>query len=113
MATDNKLLQIETKQVLLKYDAETKAEVMYKDIMDTSRRFRVDFYCPRFKLIIEIQGGIHKNGRHTKAAGYMNDCYKCRLAQLNGFKWFPYTYEQLQDGDLIKDLEMLKEVKDT
>jgi hypothetical protein len=108
MKTNNTLLYMEVTKHLAIADTDMKQEVMYNDILPTTRRFRADFYCPNLGIIIEIQGGTWQSGRHSRAKGYADDCFKSRLAQLNGIKWFAYTYEQLANGDLIEDLKILK-----
>ncbi len=101
-------LILELMSVIRKHDTHSKSEVYYKDIMPTTRRFRADFYVPKYLLLIEVNGGQWNLGRHNRGGiGYENDMIKINLANINGFKVLQYTYEMLQRGELIKDLDYL------
>lgn len=109
---DNALLYLEAKEILLKHDKDTTTEVTINKIMNTKRRFRTDFYCPNLKLIVEVNGGEWKQGRHVRGQGYADDLRKANISQLNDFYYLQYTYTQLNEGKLIEDMEILiKELK--
>jgi hypothetical protein len=51
--------------------------------------------------MVEINGGVFVNGRHTRGGGgYETDLIKLNLAQMNGFKVFQFTYQMLEKGEL-------------
>lgn len=56
----------------------------YQAIKD--RRYRCDFYLPKYKVIIEIEGGQWIQGRHQRGAGFKNDVEKYNLLILSGYK---------------------------
>lgn len=102
----NKVLYQELYKLLKEYDSETKSEVMFNRIMETKRQFRADFFCPKLKLIVEVNGGQYINGRHNRGGkGYENDLLKLNLAQANGLSVLQFTYEMLERGEHFKILK--------
>ena len=55
------------------------------------RRWRADFAVPEEKILIEIEGGLWKYGRHNRTTGYTKDMEKYNSAQILGFKVLRYT----------------------
>lgn len=55
------------------------------------RKYRADFAFPDKKLLIELEGGIHNNGRHTRPRGYSMDCEKYNQATILGWRILRYT----------------------
>ncbi len=51
------------------------------------RKWQSDFACllTNPQLIIEIEGGVWKMGRHNRPKGYLNDIVKYNAAALLGF----------------------------
>ena len=45
-----------------------------------TRRWRFDFAWPEAMLAVEIEGGIHTRGRHTRATGFVRDAEKYNTA---------------------------------
>jgi very-short-patch-repair endonuclease len=96
------LLQ-EFKAYLKKRNCEVIEEVVFNKIMPTDRLYRADYCILKEKIIIEVNGGQYSGGRHTRAGKvkgkvytqYENDLNKINLAQLNGWKVYQFTYEQL------------------
>lgn len=72
---------------------------------DLKRRWRFDGALPVHKIAIEIEGGLHSQGRHTRGAGYANDLEKYNAAALAGWRVFRFTYPMIRNGsaaDTIK-----------
>lgn len=69
------------------------------------RKFRWDFAWPDLKLAVEIQGGTHRGGAHTRHAGYSNDCEKLAEAQLLGWRCIWVTSDMVQDGRALLFIE--------
>ena len=104
----NKILLIEFEQYLKKNNLTFKKEVVFSKLMPTYRRFRADYYIPKMKIIIEINGGQYVNGRHNRAGkGYENDLIKSNLANINGFYYLQYTYQQLNKRLYVNDLRAI------
>ncbi|KFA99467.1 hypothetical protein [Vibrio sp. ER1A] len=50
-----------------------------------SRKWRMDYAWPDSKLALEVHGGHHTKGRHTRGLGFANDREKMNEAQLLGW----------------------------
>lgn len=69
------------------------------------RRWKCDFYLPKFSLIIEKEGGIWTHGRHTRSVGFLNDIEKYNELTVRGY-WLirvtPQTINKTETFDLIQ-----------
>ena len=100
-----KILYQELFDLLREYDPKTVKEVPFKKIMNTTRLFRADFFCPKLSLIVEVNGGQFIGGRHTRGGqGYETDLEKLNIAQANGIFVLQFTYEMLERGEHHKIL---------
>ena len=63
------------------------------------RKFRFDFAMNN--LLVEVQGGIFQYGGHSSGVGITRDCEKTILAQLEGWRVFPVTGEQIKSGQAL------------
>lgn len=63
---------------------------------DPKRRWRADFAHLRTRCLIEVEGGIWVNGRHTRAAGFNADLEKYLEAGLAGWRVFRLGPDQIQ-----------------
>ena len=59
------------------------------------RKWRADFCFPERRLLVEVEGGIWKEGRHTRGSGFMKDCEKYNQATLEGWALLRVTYEHI------------------
>jgi hypothetical protein len=73
------------------------------------RKFRFDFvwrkkwgYDMIPGLTVEVQGGTWVKGGHSSGIGIQKDCEKTILAQLEGWKVFPVTSNQIKDRSAIE-----------
>lgn len=66
------------------------------------RKFRADFAYVEARLLLEVEGGIYSNGRHTRGSGFAADCEKYNLATLLGFKVLRFTAEMIQSGGAVE-----------
>jgi len=69
------------------------------------RRWRFDFAYPDKQIAIEVEGGVFKQGRHTRGTGYTKDCEKYNAAAENGWRVFRYTTAQVNQGLAIEQLK--------
>lgn len=53
---------------------------------DADRKWRFDFAWPSIRLAVEVEGGTHSGGRHTRGAGYVADCDKYNAATISGWR---------------------------
>lgn len=60
------------------------------------RKWRSDYASPSRKILLEIEGGLWNNGRHTRPKGYQNDIEKYNSAQDLGFTLYRYSYDDLR-----------------
>ena len=49
---------------------------------------------------IELEGGTWSNGRHTRPAGFTEDCEKYNWAALNGWRVFRITSDMLKNAPI-------------
>jgi very-short-patch-repair endonuclease len=70
------------------------------------RRWRFDAAFPEKMIAVEIDGGAFVGGRHTRGAGFRNDCEKFNAANLLGWNVYRFLPEQLKNGTALKVLSM-------
>lgn len=71
-----------------------------KDVIETLRKFRYDYYVPSILAVIEVNGGsMIPQGRHTFGAGYERDLTKSNMTQFNGIKYYQFTYGMLERAE--------------
>lgn len=61
------------------------------------RKWRSDYAFPKYKILIEIEGGVWTKGRHVRGKGYINDMEKYNNAQKLGFRVLRYTPDQINE----------------
>jgi len=77
------------------------------------RRFRVDFLWREQKLIVEAEGAVWTQGRHTRGAGYSADCEKYNLLTLMGYRVLRFTTATVLDGTAVQQIaQALKQAPD-
>lgn len=64
------------------------------------RKWRFDFAWEEQKLALEIHGGIHSGGRHTRGRGFVEDRAKMNEATLLGWTVLEVTPEHIKSGQL-------------
>ena len=57
-------------------------------------------------LAVEIQGGIHTQGAHTRGKGYEEDCAKLNAGMLLGWRVLYFT------GDMVNNWSALETVRE-
>lgn len=70
-----------------------------------TRKWTADFAYPKYKILIEIEGGVWISGRHTRGAGFINDCEKYSQAAILG--WRVLRYPEKNFYMLVDDLRKL------
>lgn len=50
-----------------------------------TRKWRLDFAWLDYKIALEVNGGVWRNGRHTRGTGYINDLEKITELSLLGW----------------------------
>jgi len=69
------------------------------------RKWRFDYAWIRFKVAVEIEGGIWLGGRHNRPVGYQKDLEKYNRAAFDGWKVFRFTPQQFKNGEAGEFLE--------
>jgi len=67
-----------------------------------NRRWRADFAFPCSMILIECEGGIYTNGRHTRGSGFEKDCEKYSTAAAMGWLVLRFTHDQIKNGMAIR-----------
>ena len=76
------------------------------------RRFAFDFAWVQQRVAVELEGGTWSGGRHTRGAGYENDCKKYNLAVLEGWAVLRFTSTMLNEdpqGAVLAVLALLEQ----
>ena len=73
------------------------------------RKWRFDLAEPGTLVAVELEGGVHTNGRHVRAQGFINDCRKYNAATADGWAVFRFTADMLRD-DPITNLTPVMDV---
>lgn len=71
------------------------------------RKWRADFHISNTKLLIEVEGGIWSNGRHTRGKGYLGDMEKYNTATMMGYQVLRFSTEQVKSGLAILQIEKI------
>ncbi|WP_173910766.1 hypothetical protein [Acinetobacter sp. Marseille-Q1618] len=90
-------------QHLKSYNIEFQAEFQF----NPERKWRADFYIVGSNVLIEVEGGIWSNGRHTRGKGYIADMEKYNSAQKLGYSVYRYSTEQVKSGKAIDEIRRL------
>lgn len=64
------------------------------------RKWRLDFAWPANMIALEVHGGIHSGGRHTRGKGFVEDRAKMNEAALLGWTVIEATPEHIKTGQL-------------
>lgn len=66
---------------------------------------RWDFVWPRYRLAVEINGGIWNVGGHSTGRGILRDMTKLRIATLAGYRSFQFDADAVEDGSAVAAVE--------
>lgn len=69
---------------------------LQEHLFHDTRKWRFDFAWPRYRVAVEIEGGVFTQGRHTRSTGFIADCAKYNAAALHGWLVLRYTGQDLQ-----------------
>ncbi|MGM9794934.1 MAG: hypothetical protein ACI3ZZ_01760 [Candidatus Aphodosoma sp.] len=65
------------------------------------RRWRFDYAIPKYKIALEVEGGVWTGGRHTRGKGFLGDIDKYNTATLLGWRVFRCTPNQLLQSSTL------------
>ena len=69
-------------------------------IFHPKRKWRFDYAWPASMIALEVHGGIHSGGRHTRGRGFVEDRAKMNEATLLGWTVLEVTPEHIKSGQL-------------
>lgn len=69
-------------------------------LFHSKRKWRFDYAWSASKIALEIHGGIHSGGRHTRGRGFIEDRAKMNEATLLGWTVLEVTPEHVKSGQL-------------
>ena len=72
-----------------------------------TRKWRADFHLKDRKILVEVEGGIWSNGRHTRGKGYIADLDKYNEATMMGYQVIRFSTEQVKSGKAIEQIEKM------
>ena len=65
------------------------------------RRWRYDYAIPKYKIALEVEGGVWTQGRHTRPKGFLGDVEKYNTGTLLGWRIFRTTPDKLLSGSTL------------
>ena len=71
------------------------------------RKWRADFHLVEKRILIEVEGGIWSNGRHTRGKGYIGDMEKYNAAVVMGYQVLRFSTEQVKSGLAVRQIEQM------
>ena len=77
---------------------------LQEQVLIPGRKFRFDFLLSDTDLIVEVEGGTWRGGRHTSGAGFAKDCEKYNLALEHGYRVLRYTTDMVTDGRAVSQI---------
>jgi hypothetical protein len=77
-------------------DGFPRPELEYRAMVFQARHWRFDYAWPDQMVALEVDGGVYTQGRHTRGAGFEEDCRKMNTAAAVGWLVFRVTPQMLQ-----------------
>lgn len=100
-----KIIDEEERKNFVKYlEDRTGQLVVSERKFDEKRNWRFDFAIPHLMIAIEIEGGVHTGGRHTRGVGYTKDMEKYNRAIELGWLLLRYTPDQRYNAATIEQI---------
>jgi very-short-patch-repair endonuclease len=74
-----------------------------------TRKWRSDFAFPHERVLVEFEGGVYTQGRHSRGRGFEKDCEKYNAAGLMGYIVFRFTGSMVKSGVAVSIIEQAVE----
>lgn len=65
------------------------------------RRWRFDWCWPDHNVVLEVEGGVWTQGRHSRGSGFLRDIEKYNDATLRGWRVFRCTPQTLKSRETL------------
>ena len=69
------------------------------------RGWKCDFAWPDRRLIVEVEGGVYTQGRHTRPSGFVNDIEKYNALTEAGWKVLRFSRREVKSGEALNVIE--------
>lgn len=73
---------------------------------EPARKWRFDGAYPALMIGIEIEGGTHSRGRHTRHSGFEADAEKYNRAAALGWCVLRFTYGMIRDSRAVETIRL-------
>lgn len=73
-----------------------------------TRRWRLDYAWPKYKVAVEIEGGVWIKGRHNRASGFLKDIEKYNSLAEMGWILLRYQPRKVDYEQVKRTLETAK-----
>lgn len=70
-----------------------------------TRKWRADYLWRSEKLIVEVDGGVFVQGRHSRGVGVEKDCEKFAEAMVLGYRVMRVTTRHVKNGQALAWIE--------
>ncbi len=67
-----------------------------------TRKWRIDFCWPGFRLAVEVEGGIYRGGGHTHVKDLKRDMEKSNALTLLGWRLLRFHGDQVRSGEAVE-----------
>lgn len=74
-------------------------------VFASPRKWRADFAHVAARLLVEVEGGVWKNGAHNRGKGFTEDCEKYNAAAMLGWTLLRFTTDMVKTGAAAKMIE--------
>ena len=74
-----------------------------------TRKWRSDFAFPHERVLVEFEGGVYTQGRHSRGRGFEKDCEKYNAAGLMGYIVLRFTASMVKSGNAVMVIEQAVE----
>ncbi len=75
------------------------------------RRWRFDYCWTKYKVALEIQGGLFSHGRHTRGAALLKEHEKLNAAACKGWRILYCIPKDVQNGSVFSLIKKALEAK--
>ena len=75
------------------------------------RKFRFDFAFVDERIAVEVDGGLHTQGRHTRADGYERDQAKRNEATIMGWRVLNFSPSMVSSGHAVHTIKRALEAR--
>lgn len=86
--------------------SDLKVECVKEFRFHPTRRWRFDYAIPKYKIALEVEGGVWTQGRHTRPQGFLGDVEKYNAATTMGWRVLRTIPDELVSA---KTLKMIRE----